>query len=340
MHLEARLAAELYFSDDPGRARGPGRPRSTGPERLGDRRALGAAGAVAHDAFVVGQGDLDEQLRGSAQLLDWARETGSAAALLTAHRARVFDLLAAADLAAMDAEVLAFRRVAEPLRCAGLPVVAGAVVGDAGAARGPPRPRPRSGRSAAYQIGERPFPSLAFPNLSFLLFFLRREQGRLGEMEQATRDYAAVPRRHPGHPGRPDVPPRRDSAGPRRPAGMLGAVDDDALARLHDRNWPASWFQLARAAALVGDRDLARHAARRRHRPSERCVKVSLATVCLGATDLAAGLAAPHRSATSTPPSAHYRSAAADQRPHRRPDLARPDAGRPRRAAARPGPGR
>ena len=40
-------------------------------------------------------------------------------ALLTAHRARVIDLLAAGDIAAMDAEILAFRRLAEPLRVPG-----------------------------------------------------------------------------------------------------------------------------------------------------------------------------------------------------------------------------
>ena len=58
--------------------------------------------------------------------------------------------------------------------------------------------------------------------------------------------------------------------------------------RLHDRNWPTSWFQLARAASIVADAndggDVARTTS---HRPTERCIQVSLATVCLGAADLA-----------------------------------------------------
>ena len=119
MQLEARLAAELYFSDEPSRARALATAAVERARRLGDPRALGAATAVVHDAFVVGQAPLDEQLAESAQLLEWARVTGSVSALLTAHRARVFDLLAAGDLAAMDAEILAFRRIAEPLRAPG-----------------------------------------------------------------------------------------------------------------------------------------------------------------------------------------------------------------------------
>ena len=46
---------------------------------------------------------------------------------------------------------------------------------------------------AAYQMGEASFPTLAFFNLSFLLFFLRREQGRL-ERDGAGRPATTRPR--------------------------------------------------------------------------------------------------------------------------------------------------
>ncbi|MGH9084565.1 MAG: hypothetical protein ACRDYW_03850, partial [Acidimicrobiales bacterium] len=139
---------------------------------------------------------------------------------------------------------------------------------------------------AAYEIGQRPFPSLALVNLSFLLFFLRREQGRFAEMEQATRDFVA---------SHADVPAIRvglalllaELGRVEEARGLLAAIHEGSLEALHDRNWPASWFQLARAAALVGDRELAATLLEDRHRPSERCVIVSLATVCLGAADLA-----------------------------------------------------
>src|SRR5262249_5011319 len=127
----------------------------------------------------------------SHQLAAWAKQSGSIGALLTAHRARVIDLLAAGDLAAMDNEVLAFRRIAEPL---GAPnyrwwpalwsamraLLAGSH--DLAEERG----------AEALHLAERAFPAMAFLNFSFLLFFLRREQGRLDEMEPAMRDMAAA----------------------------------------------------------------------------------------------------------------------------------------------------
>jgi tetratricopeptide (TPR) repeat protein len=285
--LESRLAAELYFSDEPGRARELARSALERAQRLGDRRALGAAGAVHHDAHVVGQADLDEQLQGSAQLLEWARADGSAGALLAAHRARIMDLVSAGDLAAMDTEILAFRRVAEPLK---VPAYQWwlALWSAMRALLEGRHDEAESRAFAAYQVGERPFPVLAFTNLSFLLFFLRREQGRLVELEQATRDYAM---------SRADVPAIRvalmfllaeigkvDEA-----SGMLQSISPPDLDRLHDRNWPASWFQLARTASIAGDTSLAERLLDERNRPSERCVMVSLATACLGATDLGTG---------------------------------------------------
>jgi tetratricopeptide (TPR) repeat protein len=283
--LEVRLAAERYFSDQPSRARALADVALARARRLGDERALGAAAAVVHDAFVVGQAPLVEQLRGSEELLEWARATGTASALLTAHRARVFDLLAAADVAAVDAEILAFRRVAEPLQVPGYLWWTGIWSAMRSLLEGR-HDLAEEQALAAYELGEGPFPTLAFTNLSFLLFFLRREQGRLDEMEQATREYAS---------GHADVPAIRvavafllaETGRTDEARGMLGALADRDLAHLHDRNWPASWFQLARAAHLVGDRDLARALLGADRQPSETCVMVSLATVCLGSTDLA-----------------------------------------------------
>ena len=285
--LESRLAAELYFSDEPGRARELTRSAVARAATLDDPRALGVATAVAHDAFTVGQAPLAEQLAQSAQLLAWARTAGSAGGLLSAHRARVFDLLAAGELAEVDAEILAFRRLAEPLRAPGYlwwPAVWSAMRAllegrhDVAEARA----------LEAYEIGAGAFPTLSFMNLSFMLFFLRREQGRFEEMEQATRDHVA---------SHADVPALRvaltfllaELGRTDEVVAMLDSLDEDALARLHDRNWPASWFQLARASAIVGHRALAATLLEPRHHPDERCVTVSLATVCLGSTDLAIG---------------------------------------------------
>jgi len=139
---------------------------------------------------------------------------------------------------------------------------------------------------ATYAIGEKPFVRLAMSNLSFLLFFLRREQGRLDEMETAVREFAT------SHADIPSIrvalalllaeTGRHDDA-----RGLLDAILARDLHRLRDRNWPSSWFQLARAAFIVDARDLASELAREQRRPTERCIQVSLATVCLGAAELA-----------------------------------------------------
>jgi tetratricopeptide (TPR) repeat protein len=285
VQLEARLAAERYFSEHPARSRAQAYAALDRARRLGDPRALVAATAVVHDSFVVGQASLDEQVHESAQLLDWAHASGSAAALLTARRARVLDLLAAGDLTAMDAEIRAFQQLAGPLRVPGYlwwPSLWSAMRALLEGRHSLAEER----AVATFQLGATPFPSLAFLNLSFLLFFLRREQGRLHEMERATSEFAAA------HADLPAVRValvfllaelgRLDDA-----RGALAGFDGAALDQLRDRNWPASWFQLARAAFVVGDRPLAAVLLEPDRRPHERCVQVSLATVCLGATDLA-----------------------------------------------------
>lgn len=197
----------------------------------------------------------------------------------------MFDRLAAGDLIGVDADVLAFGRLAEPLQVGGYlwwPALWSAM-----RALLEGRHALAEERSvAAYEIGASSFPTLAMFNLSFLLFFLRREQGRLAEMEQPTRDYVT---------SRPDVPALRvglafllaELGRTVEARGMLEVIRLEELDRLQDRNWPASWFQLARAAELAHDTTLAATLLRDERRPAERCVAVSLATVCLGATDLA-----------------------------------------------------
>jgi tetratricopeptide (TPR) repeat protein len=282
--LESRLGAELYFSDRPERARALTESAIARARRSRDMHALTVAAAVQHDSYVVGQASLDAQLAGSAQRLDWARLSGSQSALMTAHRARVFDLLAAGDIASMDEEIAHFRHLAEPLRVPGFlwwPSLWSAMRAMLDGRYDEAEQR----AVAAFELGATSFPTLAMVNLSFLLFFLRREQGRFTEMEQATRDYAAE---------NADIPAIRvalafllaEIGRADESRGLLAAMAEAGLDRLHDRNWPASWFQLARAAYLVGDTSLAATLLAPERRPTERCVTVSLATVCLGATDL------------------------------------------------------
>jgi tetratricopeptide (TPR) repeat protein len=280
--LRARLASELYFSGRPVQSLAASALDMA--RRLHDDYATVAALAVVHDGHVVGTADTGALLASSAELLRLARATGDRRALLVAHRARVLDLLAAGDIAGVDAEISAFRQLVEEAPRAGywwwlLLWRAMRVLLDGDHAKA------EALAVEAFDLGSRPFAGLAFANLSFLLFFLRREQGRLAELEPAMRDYAAE---------RADIPAigaaqallyaetgRLDEA-----AGILARLGHDGFARLRDRNWPASWFQLARASFLAGDRASAGTLYELGLPLAGQCVMVSLATVCLGSADL------------------------------------------------------
>lgn len=282
--LQARLGAELYFSDDPARSRSLVDSAVAMARRLGDPNALVTALAAHHDSFVVGQVPTADALSGSEALLQLARRTGAPRQMLTAHRARVFDLIAAGDLVAVDAEIAAFRMIADELRMPAYQwwwqlwramrlLLEG---------------RHREAESealTAFQTGTPSSPTLSFLNLSFLLFFLRREQGRLNELEgpmrQTAMDRADIPAFVPALAMLLAELGHFDEA-----AAAVGRVSDDGYSRVIDRNWPVSWFQLARAVSLAGDVTKARDLFRLGLPLAGQCVMVSLGTVCLGAADL------------------------------------------------------
>jgi tetratricopeptide (TPR) repeat protein len=280
--LSARLASELYFSGRPVESLATSALAMA--RRLDDDYATAAALAVVHDGHVVGSASTDALLASSAELLRLARATGDRRALLVAHRARVLDLLVAGDITRVDAEISAFRQVLEEAPRAGywwwlLLWRAMRVFLDGDHAKA------EALAVEAFDAGSRPFAGLAFANFSFLLFFLRREQGRLAELEPALRDYAAE---------RADVPAigaaqallYAETGSLDAAAGVLARLGQDGFARLRDRNWPASWFQLARAAYLAGHRASASTLYELGLPLAGQCVMVSLATVCLGSADL------------------------------------------------------
>jgi hypothetical protein len=284
VRLLARLAAELYFSSQPERSRPLADDALAMADRLGDPRAQLAAGAVHHDAFVVGQATPAEALAGSARLAHLARLAGDRRSLLVAHRARVLDLLAAGELVAADAEISAFSRIAAELAAPAYgwwPALWRAMRAllegrhdDAEALA-----------AAAIELAGDTFAGLAGTNFAFLLFFVRREQGRLAELEPAVRAFAAeqadIPAIAPSWALLLAELGRRDEA-----SGVLARLAADDFARLHDRNWPVSWFQLARAAYLAADRAAAEALASAGGRLAGGCVMVSLGTALLGSIDL------------------------------------------------------
>jgi tetratricopeptide (TPR) repeat protein len=287
VRLLTRLGAQLYFSSRPELARPLAQQAVALASRLGDPYSRVVAGLAHHDAYVVGHVPPDVALARSAELLRLARETGDPHALLGAHRARIFDLIATGDITGVGAEIEAFRREAAEVRVPAYEWWMGLwramqllLEGD--------HERAESTAMQTYTIGEHYFPTLAILNLAFLLYFLRREQGRLeeiGPMMDAYAETAAdIPAIVPARAMLLAETERLDEA-----SGLLARVAASDFGQLRDRNWPVSWFQLARVAILTGDRDHAVTLYRIGRPLAGSCVMVSLGTVCLGAADLALG---------------------------------------------------
>jgi tetratricopeptide (TPR) repeat protein len=287
VRLLTRLGAQLYFSSRPELARPLAQQAVALASRLADPYSRVVAGLAHHDAYVVGQVSPDVALARSAELLRLARATGDPHALLGAHRARIFDLIASGDITGMRAEIEAFRREAAEVRVPAYEWWLGLwramqllLEGD--------HERAEPAAMQTYTTGERFFPTLAILNLGFMLYFLRREQGRLEEIRPMMDAYAEtaadIPAIVPARAMLLAETGRLDEA-----SGLLARVAGGDFGQLRDRNWPVSWFQLARVAFLAGDRD---HAATlyRTGRPlAGSCVMVSLGTACLGTADVALG---------------------------------------------------
>ena len=287
VRLLTRLGAQLYFSSQPELARPLAQQAVALAGGLGDPHSRVVAGLAHHDAYVVGHVPPDVALAGSTGLLLLARETGDPHALLGARRARIFDLIASGDITGVDAEIEAFRREAAEVRVPAYEwwlglwrAMRALLAGD--------HERAESTAMQTYTMGEQFFPTLAILNLGFLLYFLRREQGRLEEIAPMMDAYAEttadIPAIVPARAMLLAETGRLDEA-----SGLLARVADSNFGQLRDRNWPVSWFQLARVAALTGDRDRAATLYRIGRPLAGSCVMVSLGTACLGAADLALG---------------------------------------------------
>ena len=233
----------------------------------------------------------------------------------------------------MDAEILAFRRLAEPLRAPGYlwwPALWSAMRALLEGRHDVAEER----ALAAYEIGEAPFP-LAGRSSTCRSCCSSSAASRVGSTRWS----------RPPATTRPPMPTSPRSASRSRSCSPSSASSTRREPRWRRSTEPRSTGCTTAtgpprgSSSLAPRRSSATATSRRRFSnprtvPTERCVQVSLATVCLGADRPGDRLAAATPSATSTPPTRLPIGGGA-QRPDRRAKLARPDPGRPRAAAPR-----
>ena len=113
--LLARLAEALHFSGEPGGALELSEEALAGARRVGDREALSGALAGRHVALLHVD-HVEERLRVSAELTEFARREHRRELLVHAHHARLYDLFEIGDAASAREEHAALWRLAADLR--------------------------------------------------------------------------------------------------------------------------------------------------------------------------------------------------------------------------------
>lgn len=252
--LLSRLATGLYFSDAAERRATLSRQAVEIAERLGDPVTLALVLHNAHFA-VLGPDSLDERTLMASRIIALGETSGRKDLTFAGHYWRLVDALERGDIAVVDASQRAHAELAEEL--------------------GQPFHRWRvrvlaamravlSGRLAdaerlieeALQLGQRATPN-ALLVYGVQLYGLRREQGRLDEIEPAIRalaeEHSAMPAFHSGlallccHLGR--------LAEARITFDELAAQHFDQFPR--DANWLNAMDELAQVCAVLGDRERA-----------------------------------------------------------------------------------
>jgi hypothetical protein len=287
VRLLDRLAVELYFSGPRARTASLTRQALELARRVGDPGALVEALGAHHDTALVGSVDVVAAREAATEMVELAERTGDRRAALAAHLARLIDLVVEGDRAAVDVEIDAFRRLAEALRAPAYtwyPKLWRAMLALLDA-----RFEEAERLSLeAFEAGQASEPVLAQWNFNFQLFFLRFEQGRLGELEPFARAFADQ---------NPEQPAMRAAlalifaeTGQLEAADAeLARIERDSFAALRDRNLPVSWFLASLACAKVGDRDRAEVLFAVGSPLREQCVLASIGAACAGAAAFALG---------------------------------------------------
>ncbi len=183
------LCSALYYSDRREEMRRLSAEATTVAAELGASRALALASAARRRAY-WGPAHLERRLADSTQLLRAARHAGDRELVLQGHAWRVVDLLETGDREAVETEIEAFTAVAEDLR---QPLFAWHIVvwRAMRALLGGELAEAERLAGEALASGIRPEGATASQYYAGQILAIRREQGRMAELETAARALVA-----------------------------------------------------------------------------------------------------------------------------------------------------
>lgn len=189
--LCARLATEFWFAASRERRVMFSQQALQLARRAADQKTLGYC-LEAHHLALWGSPQLEERLATTAEILQLAEQTGDLELALTGYSRRVADLLEAGDLFAVDAAIATHARLAKELRQPEYLWYNVLWKGMRAVMAGQFEEGERLAQQAL-MLGQRAQVSHDDAVLGFAiqLFTLRREQGRLEEMESALKGFIA-----------------------------------------------------------------------------------------------------------------------------------------------------
>jgi tetratricopeptide (TPR) repeat protein len=250
VRLSARLAGAVYFAGDPGRAKALARAAADEARALGDPETVAIALGPLH--WIVWEpGNAAERLSISREGCEQARRSGNLALYWRSSSGPIEDLLELGDVAAVDAAVEVFAQGAAESRQPYLAWQHELLRALRAGMRGEFQEAESRSR-AALELGERIHEEVARQWFAIQLFFLRRDQGRLAELEAPLRGLAARQPQAPWRAGLARLLAERGEHGEAR--ALLGELVADGAERIRcDVNWPIRMSCLAEACAAVGD---------------------------------------------------------------------------------------
>jgi tetratricopeptide (TPR) repeat protein len=284
--LLARLGVEFHPGGERARSRLVVEEAVAMARRVADPVAIVSTMDAQRGLRVPGQLSLAASLAESAEMVALALTTEDPRTQRVAHRARVLDLVIAADLTAADGELVELARITAELGDSPAEYWWILLWRAMRALLGGHHPAAEAFAAQAWEIAESIGRPAAEVNWLIQTVFVRREQGRLTEVGVAVDAYRA----------KTPYSATTDALAAFT-AAELGRLDEaaDALQRLaeqfeeigQNRDWPGTWFQLARIAYLVQDRTAAAALYDAGQALAGQCVLVGLGAVCVGAADLA-----------------------------------------------------